>query len=196
MGIMNARFPGRCRKCAGDILVGDIIEWIAGKGATHLACPASVPAAQAPQTERTATGVSMTPLIAFLARAADHIKRPKARFLGPDGKSELRISVAGAGSREPGALQIKLAGEWIGRITPEGVAYRLPQNVIELLAKIAEEPAAHAKAYGALMGHCSFCNLPLTDAGSLSVGYGPICAGNYNLPWMSFGVPELKEIPR
>lgn len=40
------------------------------------------------------------------------------------------------------------------------------------------EPLTRAK----LTGHCSFCQRELTDAGSLEVGYGPICADRWGLP--------------
>lgn len=33
------------------------------------------------------------------------------------------------------------------------------------------------------MGRCCYCNLPLDDARSKAVGYGPVCAGRWGLPW-------------
>jgi len=62
------------------------------------------------------------------------------------------------------------------------------------LLKVAADPARAAREYAALMGACSFCGLPLTDAGSVRVGYGPICAGNWGLPWTREGVPVLGEV--
>jgi hypothetical protein len=40
-----------------------------------------------------------------------------------------------------------------------------------------------ATAYGRRMGECCFCGLTLTDGRSIAVGYGPICAGKWGLPW-------------
>jgi hypothetical protein len=55
--------------------------------------------------------------------------------------------------------------------------------VTAALASLAADPAAACSAYGHLTGACCFCRLPLTDARSVAVGYGPICAGNFGLPW-------------
>jgi len=40
-----------------------------------------------------------------------------------------------------------------------------------------------AREHGKTTGNCCFCGIELTDPRSLAAGYGPICAGNYNLPW-------------
>lgn len=43
----------------------------------------------------------------------------------------------------------------------------------------AEEAAAHGHAHG----NCVFCSRDLTDERSTTVGYGPVCAERYSLPW-------------
>jgi hypothetical protein len=48
---------------------------------------------------------------------------------------------------------------------------------------MATNPAAAGKAYGQRVGNCSFCSLPLEDGRSVHVGYGPVCAEKWGLPW-------------
>ena len=36
---ITAKYPGRCKKCGGQINVGDKIEWEHGQGASHVHCP-------------------------------------------------------------------------------------------------------------------------------------------------------------
>lgn len=64
--------------------------------------------------------------------------------------------------------------------------------VLEALNTIAADPAAAAKAYGALMGRCSYCDKALTDEGSVEVGYGPVCAAKYGLPHHPKGTRVLE----
>lgn len=40
-----------------------------------------------------------------------------------------------------------------------------------------------AAAFGEMTGHCCFCNTAIDTPESVAVGYGPICAGKFGLPW-------------
>lgn len=51
------------------------------------------------------------------------------------------------------------------------------------LEHFSSNPIKAAAAFGHAHGHCCFCNKVLTDPKSTSVGYGPVCAMNYQLPW-------------
>jgi hypothetical protein len=78
---------------------------------------------------------------------------------------------------------------WFGRIAIDGTF--IPARDAEgkeaalagILSRFAAEPAQVAGEHGKLTGACCFCNRALEDARSTAVGYGPICAGNYGLPW-------------
>jgi len=191
---MNSRFPGTCTKCKASFPAGTPIIWTSGVGARHALPTACV---AVPVTPTKPVHADVSGITSFIARAARRLKAPKARFLGPDGRSELRISIAGTRSRVPGATVIVLAEQFLGYVH-NGIVLGSLQgraDVLATLAAIAADPAKAAKEYGALMCRCSFCNLPLTDAGSVEVGYGPICAGNYDLPWGRQGVPELTALP-
>jgi hypothetical protein len=194
---IEAKFDGRCKRCGGRLPQGSKIEWSRDNGATHqtmFECDeARAAMAAAPQqSDATADG---KPIATFLQAAKDRgLKFPKARFLAPGG-GELRLSVAGDGSRYPGAIQVKLNDEWIGRIGIDGVVSggRLAGEsaILGALTTIAADPAKAASAYGALMGRCSFCEKTLTDEGSVEVGYGPICAKKFGLPHKPKGTRQL-----
>jgi len=187
---MIAKFAGTCTACRGRFAAGARIEWERGRGARH-ANPADCQPVAAPPAPIV---VNLKPVADFLTAARDRgLKFPKARFLAPTG-GELRLSLAGPTSTAPGAIQVKLDDLWIGRVNPDGaVVGRLAGEpaFIDALTKIAADPAAAAKAYGALMCRCSFCDLPLTDAGSVEVGYGPVCAKKWGLPHEPKGTPQL-----
>lgn len=51
------------------------------------------------------------------------------------------------------------------------------------LDQFEADPPGFASKMGKLMGACCFCSLTLSDERSLSVGYGPICAKHWKLPW-------------
>jgi hypothetical protein len=43
--------------------------------------------------------------------------------------------------------------------------------------------AAQAAAFGKLVGRCCFCSHAIDTPESTAVGYGPVCASKYGLPW-------------
>src|SRR6185436_1560785 len=49
-----------------------------------------------------------------------------------------------------------------------------------------------AVAHGHTTGNCSFCARDLTDPRSTSVGYGPICAQHFGLPWGDTGAAAAR----
>lgn len=189
--VMTSKFNGRCKTCNNTFLAGTTIDWTRDTGAKHTICPIIVPTVVEPVTANAA------PIAAFIdAAKARGLKFPKTRFLAPN-RSEMLLSLAGVTSKYPGSVQVKIAGSWVGRIEPTGtVAGPLANrtDVLDTLATIAADPAAAAKAYGALMCACSFCGKALTDAGSVEVGYGPICAKHYGLPHSPKGTPVLTSI--
>jgi hypothetical protein len=189
-----AKFPGTCRQCRRRFEVGTAIEWNRVTGSIHAIGAECGPTPEA-EPEPVQDSAS---IVAFLAAAQVRgLKFPKARFLAPNG-AEMRLSLASARSQVPGAIQVVVADLWIGRICPDGrvegeLVHRA--DLLTTLATIALDPAKAAKEYGALMGRCSFCNLALTDAGSIEVGYGPVCAKSWGLPHRPKGTPALLHIP-
>lgn len=121
--------------------------------------------------------------------AGRKLKRPA--ILLHDGTEPIRLSVAGDGARVPGSINVTTAGSfetrtWLGRILADGSyepSRKAAPSVAALLTRFSASPAVVAAECGKLMGACSFCSRPLTDARSVEVGYGPVCAENYGLAW-------------
>lgn len=196
---MKSKFAGTCTACKGPIAADSPIIWSRGAGAKHEVCPAPTSVEQAVAAATvTAPSISVASVVSFLKDAkARGLKAPKARFLAPTG-GELRVSLAGGFTKYPGAVQVKIDERWIGRILADGtVAGPLTSmpDVLNTLVTIGADPAKAASEYGHLMGRCAFCNLALTDAGSVEVGYGYVCAKKRGLPYKPKGVPALAPVP-
>jgi hypothetical protein len=194
--MLNSRFAGTCTRCRAPYNIGDRIEWIKGiKGATHAHCVNPAPGVWKPTP--TAPVANLKGLADFLHAAKDRgLQSPKLRVLAPDAKSELRISLT-KGGLVPGSLAVVLSEEFIGCVRPNGeVTGRLKfdATLLEHLANVAVAPATAAKIFAALTCRCSFCNLTLTDAGSIEVGYGPVCADHWGLPHHPHGTPVLSPV--
>jgi SNF2 family DNA or RNA helicase len=125
----------------------------------------------------------------FAAVVASGLARPTLKL------ESFQLRMAGPASKYHGQVMVTNgkpygdpANEWYGRITRQGF-YRTrgcPDAVVETIQKWNEDPAAlmlDAMAYGHRTGLCCFCSIPLTDGRSVTVGYGPICASHFDLPW-------------
>ncbi|MEY9560518.1 DUF6011 domain-containing protein [Sinorhizobium fredii] len=133
-------------------------------------------------------------VIALFQKAKQHLKYPKITLQLVDGMP-LQLALAGPNSKAPGTVTLTDGGPygrntWYGRVTAEGTwqpSAKLSdgqrQALLQLLTKLSAEPAETAASYGKLTGHCCFCNSSLSDEKSTAVGYGPICAKRWGLPW-------------
>jgi len=195
---ITSRFHGTCVRCGRRFMQGAIIDWSRGSGARHVSEAACALARQAADVAAaTAPSVDLSPIIAFLSAAkARGLKMPKLRVLTPDGQRELRLSLTIKGI-EPGSVCVIDNGQYVGCVRQNGLTtcrLRDDEALRVHLLKIAADPASAAKAYAALMCKCSFCNLPLTDAGSVEVGYGPVCAAHWGLPHQPKGTPVIAMV--
>jgi hypothetical protein len=129
-------------------------------------------------------------LVAVFRHAKSKLKFPKVRLMAEDG-TPVRFSVAGGRSKHEGTIGITDDGvypdnRWFGRIHQDGrfeKGRHLTPEVEKVIRDFAADPAATAAAHGQKWGHCTFCNLKLTDDRSRFVGYGEVCAGHFGLPW-------------
>jgi hypothetical protein len=69
----------------------------------------------------------------------------------------------------------------------------LSQEHLEAAQMVAKDPLTAIIEYGHATGSCSFCRRDLTDIRSVSVGYGPVCAKRYSLPWSTVSVTAMTE---
>jgi hypothetical protein len=193
-----AKFAGTCTRCRRRFPAGATIDWTRAGGAMH-GNPAECAAAAAspPPVPTPAIVVNLRPIADFLMAAQQRgLKVPKARFLAPN-QRELRLSVASARSKAPGSINVVVAEAWVGRVEPDGRVVgdmARDQALLDTLLTIAGNPAEAAKAYGALMCKCSFCGLPLTDDGSVEVGYGPTCAKKWGLSHQPRGTRVVQAV--
>lgn len=137
--------------------------------------------------------VNATGIEALLRSANKRLKYPAIKLRTEDG-TFLRISIAGAKSTTPGAINIAGEGSWPdrtfygwikgGAYVPHHSASQKTATAIGVaLLAFAADPAGVAAAYGKRTGACCFCSRRLDDARSVEVGYGPTCADHYGLPW-------------
>jgi hypothetical protein len=140
-----------------------------------------------------APAASFAPIVELFAKAGG--KFPAIVFEADDGTA-FRLSRAGAASKAPGTINVTDTAKgfdaktWFGRIGLDGafqasnrVAPATMASVTAALAAFAANPAGQAAAHGHKTGSCCFCGLTLTDQRSVTVGYGPICAERWGLPW-------------
>ncbi len=125
------------------------------------------------------------------------LQRPKLRVLDFDGRSELRLSLTTTGIA-PGSVAVVKAGDYIGGVRPDGrVVGKLASSIErqKLLLVVAQDPDTAAKQYAAVMSQCCYCGKPLTDAGSVECGYGPVCAKNWGRKHVALGTTVISSVP-
>ena len=135
------------------------------------------------------------------ARAAG-LKFPKIRLAAGDG-ARVVLSMAGERSRAPGSLNVSdgggfASGTFYGRITQAGAF--TPRDactpaILAVLRELAADPAGRAAIHGHASGQCCFCGRGLDDARSVAVGYGPVCADKFGLPWGEEKAPPVVLTP-
>lgn len=146
-------------------------------------------------------GSSVAGVIALFDKAASHLKRPKIRLSVAD--TPVRLMRFGSESMFPGAVGVRAGGSdpsyprfYVGRIEQDGRF--LPKREAEefpfledLLTAIAADPAKVMADYGKLAGACCMCGKGLDVEQSTHVGYGPVCAKKWGLPYPT--KTELKK---
>lgn len=137
---------------------------------------------------------AMNNLAVMLTNAKQHLKEPAILLHVPSGGSDgipkkIKIKKAKIGDGynvvgvSPGPKY------WYGTIlsdgvfVPKGAKMFSTEAVAHAIQQFMEQPAAKAAEYGKLHGKCCFCNKDLTDKMSIKVGYGPVCAQHYGLPY-------------
>jgi hypothetical protein len=135
--------------------------------------------------QATSDSSTLSNVVALMQHAkANGVGQPKFRLA--TGLGTLKLSMATNRSKTPGAIFVKRDTEYLGKLSDTGRPdYRLSDDASAMTALLAlnADPAGVAAAHGQQVGNCSFCGRELTDGRSIAMGYGPICAGHYGLPW-------------
>jgi hypothetical protein len=141
------------------------------------ACERCVERAQTRRTAVVSAEATERLRAAFDHAKANGLKHPKMRFSG------VTASLAGASSKNAGAIYIKRDKLYLGKIA--GGRFFGSRDCTDgardsVLAAMAD-PLAAAVAYGRATGTCSCCGRALSDPISVARGIGPVCAGNFGL---------------
>jgi len=148
------------------------------------------------QPEQRKTVLNFAAIQLLFDRAKQHLTRPRVRLLTPS-KQMVLLYRAGDKSKYKGQLNVTDGASfgsniYYGRIDQQGVFHEsrdTTPEVRDLLERFSKDPAGVAAACGKLIGSCCFCGRPLEDQRSTEVGYGPVCAENYGLPWGAVSTP-------
>lgn len=148
----------------------------------NVTVPVVTPPPAAPTTD-------LSDVITLLAAAKQHLKFPAIRLTSTNG-TPVKLKITGGG-KHPGTVNVTDGGsypsnQWFGRIALDGSfqpGRDCTSDVIDVLVRLGNDPATVAAEHGKLTGACSFCHSPLSDERSTQVGYGPVCAQHFGLPW-------------
>ena len=178
----------RDREFAGD-LIGNFRRWgrLSEKQLNWVATLTQRATAPAPAPTQQ---VNVQKIQDLFAVAAQKLRRVKVALQAASGQRVV-FTRAGAASKYAGQIMITDGGpfgqnKFFGRIDTNGDFYATrsaDNDVKNLVAEFAADPAATAGRYGRLTGGCSFCNHALKDDRSTQVGYGPVCASRFGLVW-------------
>ncbi len=179
-----ASYAGTCVVCRTSYAAGDPIAF-KREGARwrpiHAACAAPRPSAVA---------VAGAPILELLRGARSSGLRWPKLTLDLDGR-RVQLSLAGDASKHPGTVNVTDGrrypeNTWFGRVLADGTfqpGRDCDETVVAILRRLAEDPAGTAADHGHRSGSCCFCGRELNDPRSTAVGYGPICAEKWLLPW-------------
>ena len=112
---------------------------------------------------------------AAFAKASSILKAPKLRVAG------MTISHAKATSANAGAIYVKAAGTYLGKIMGgKFIRSRDCDDASEAaVLEIANDPKEAAIKYGRVTGCCACCGRPLENKESVERGIGPVCAEKF-----------------
>lgn len=204
-----------------NVTLGEYVRSEYGRNLYHCQDNPETTAAAAPAATPAPVGPSigdMAGINTLFNNARNHLRRPAIVLSVPSNNDTVRISVAGERARVPGSLNVVSnvraddfgRAVWYGRVHQDGrfeASNRLPaginsshlNEIVARLRDFATNPARVAGEHGRLTGRCCFCHHPLEDERSTAVGYGPICAGHYGLPWgdrpVTFAAPVTETSP-
>lgn len=179
-----ASYAGTCPACRTSYAAGAPIAFTrdgARWRPIHARCAAPRPSAVA------LDGAAILELLRGAKLAG--LRWPKLT-LALDGK-RVQLSLAGDASKHPGTVNVTdgaryPANVWYGRILTDGTfqpGRDCSDAVVGILRRLASDPAGTAADHGHSSGACCFCGRDLNDERSTAVGYGPVCAAKWSLPW-------------
>lgn len=102
------------------------------------------------------------------------------------GNTYYRIHIAQkSGKAYAAKANIIATAQWTDGVlvNPGVIQWEYVQGFIHKLSTSTLTTAEQAAAFGHLVGRCCFCSHAIDTPESTAVGYGPVCAAKYDLPW-------------
>jgi Family of unknown function (DUF6011) len=137
--------------------------------------------------------INAQPIFDLFSNAVKHLKYPKitlrsrcsaglvprsCRFsIYKKDLSVIHMNEGGYGSPYFGKLHAD------GRVELYRDGKTIEADILDLLNKFSADPAGFSAAHGKLTRNCCYCEKTLDTKESLAVGYGPVCAQHFGLPW-------------
>lgn len=160
--------------------------------------------------ERTVLIEGVNRLFSLFENARRHNQAPAVRFALSNTTRGLRLELAPHG-RYAGQLlalseqrtgrsrrtlygSLHTDGRFIGRVGATAIELEIFNEVSQVVRSFAADPAGFSAAHGRATGQCCYCGRGLTDERSVAVGYGPVCAEHYGLPWGDAPPPPTFDV--
>lgn len=130
------------------------------------------------------------------------LKYPQITFMLDDNKA-LRLKQS-KGGKHPGSIVLtddKPFGQnefygWLlenGEWVKSALGDERSDYISPVIEELAGDPIAYVKEYGVKTGCCCFCNAKLESDNSLALGYGPVCAKRWGLPWNTASAKAVSQ---
>jgi hypothetical protein len=118
----------------------------------------------------------------FKAAKARGLKRLTLRLSGVNVKPNRDLTMLWVTSQtEKEEGNYGLQPKYLGKVTPNRLDSRIPDDVKAVLLEAAADPLTAAIRYGRETGSCSCCGRDLTNKESIRLGIGPICREKFGL---------------
>jgi hypothetical protein len=124
-----------------------------------------------PEMKSSASKVPATPEDNYGIPSQD--KLPTGRYAIDSADGELTFYRVWRGTKRPDYVKLYVLHG------PDETEIPFGKGMVTILQAIAQDAGAAAIRYGHEIGHCSQCNLRLTNRVSRALGIGPICGGRF-----------------
>lgn len=141
--------------------------------------------------------VNKTTILDLFNNTQGKILNPRIKIPFEDGHILITVAQKAALPNFPNALYVKYVSKdkqvnaYIGAIKKTGeffvagtaISDSFLSKVSRHVREINTDPSRGLAVIGKEYSYCCFCGTMITSQASLDVGYGPICADNWGLPW-------------
>jgi hypothetical protein len=179
---LEAKFAGKCAQCPTRIQPGDPILWDGTGSTRHVECPAPAEVPELPAGPTRQQILAKVHALLLGARSTK-LRWPKVRLQTIEGRD---IKLCLSKFKSDDCVRIYHCSESHGRIDADGEwlwRNHSASDVETAVLEFGKNPESVARVYGRMTSSCCFCGRSLSDRRSTQIGYGPICADHYNLPW-------------